>query len=411
MLEKKFNFFREFRPELRREILLVGLVMFGLLLTYPLIRSTTDALFLEHFKAKNSPQVWLLSSLVLIAAITWLSHLQKRVKIQKLFWGLSVIASGIFIVGSLIYQAGYKEVLFGLYALKETYIVMLVHITLAHLNNVVNVEQAKLLYGPLGAFGSLGGIIGASLVSPLVKSFGVFEVFFYSPLALVAIGAVFFLTKSATGEREIITKERPSPLASVRSVWKYVVWISLLISLTQFAINMGQFLFNLHFEKLFADVDSKAQALGQVYLSINVLSLFVQIVVTPIVLKRFKTAYIHTFIPVLYLMVTYIGFGLSVSSFLLVGGAYVVMKGVDYSLFSAAKELLYFPLDAEQKYGGKYIVDMVAYRFSKGLVSTFLIFFQGIFLVQVLLMLILVLWALTLVPLLKERHRLLARAS
>ncbi len=411
MLEKKFNFLREFRPELRREILLVGLVMFGLLLTYPLIRSTTDALFLEHFKAKNSPQVWLLSSLVLIGAITCLSHLQKKVKIQKLFLGLSLIASALFVLGSLLYQSGQKEVLFGLYALKETYIVMLVHITLAHLNNVVNVEQAKLLYGPLGAFGSLGGIIGASLVSPLVKSFGVDAVFLYAPLSLIAIGAVFFLTKSASGEKEIITQQKPSPLASVRSVWKYVFWISILISLTQFAINMGQFLFNLHFEKLFNDADSKAQALGQVYLSINILSLFVQIVVTPIVLKRFKSAYIHTFIPVLYLMVTYLGFGLSVSSFVLVAGAFVVMKGVDYSLFSAAKEILYFPLDAEQKYGGKYIVDMVAYRFSKGLVSTFLIFFQGIFLVQVLLMLILVLWALTLIPLLKERHQLLARAS
>ncbi len=389
---------------------MVGLVMFGLLLTYPLIRSATDALFLEHFKAKNSPQVWLLSSFVLLGAISLLSTLQKKIKIQKLFFALTVITSAIFVGGSLIYQSGHNEILFGLYALKETYIVMLVHIALAHLNNVVNVEQAKVLYGPLGAFGSLGGIIGASLVSPLVKSFGVNQVFLYTPLLLILIGSIFYLTRPVEGEVKSVKENRPSPLASIKSVWKYVFWISLLISLTQFAINMGQFLFNLHFEKLFDDANSKAQALGQVYLSINILSLFVQVVVTPIVLKRFKSAYIHTFIPVLYLMVTYLGFGLSVSSFFLVGGAYVVMKGVDYSLFSAAKELLYFPLDAEQKYGGKYVVDMVAYRFSKGLVSTFLIFFQGIFLVQVLLMLILVLWALTLIPLLKERHRLLLRA-
>jgi len=236
-------------------------------------------------------------------------------------------------------------------------------------------------------------------------------VLFYTPFALVILGLIFRKTHSEQSESDLRKEARPSPLSSVKSVWRYVFWLALLISLTQFAINMGQFLFNLHFEKLFESADTKAQALGQIYMSINILSLFIQVVVTPIVLKRFKSASVHTFIPALYLMVTYIGFGLSVSSFFLVGGAFVVMKGVDYSLFSAAKELLYFPLNAGQKYGAKYVVDMLAYRLSKGIVSTFLIFYQGIFLVQALLMLILVLWALTLVPLFKQRHQLLSAVS
>ena len=83
MIKKYSSFLKEIEAGKRSEILLVGLVMFGLLLTYPLIRSTTDALFLEHFKARNSPQVWLLSSVVLIAAISLVSKLQKKIRIQQ----------------------------------------------------------------------------------------------------------------------------------------------------------------------------------------------------------------------------------------------------------------------------------------------------------------------------------------
>lgn len=414
MLKKYSSFLKEIEAGKRSEILLVGLVMFGLLLTYPLIRSTTDALFLEHFKARNSPQVWLLSSVVLIAAISLVSKLQKKIRIQHLFLSVSIATAVLFLIGGLLQHSGQHEVLFGLYALKEAYIVMLVHMALAHLNNVVTLEQAKFVYGPLGAFGSLGGIMGGALVTPFVSNFGSQMILTYLPISLIGIGLIFSLTRTSVSEAREQLKPTPaiSPLASVATVWRYVLWIAIMIALTQFAINMGQFLFNLHFEKLFLTADTKAQALGKVFMSINILSLTVQVLLTPIILKTFKTSTVHALIPLLYLLAIALGFGLMPASFLMVGGAFVLMKGVDYSLFSAAKELLYFPLDATQKYGAKYIVDMVVYRLSKGLISTILIFFQGIFLVQALLMLILVLWALTLVPLFRQRHRLLAaRAS
>lgn len=413
MIKKYSSFFKEIEASKRSEILLVGLVMFGLLLTYPLIRSTTDALFLEHFKARNSPLVWLLSSVVLIAAITFISKLQKKVRIQHLFLSVTLASAVLFLIGGLLEQSGQHEVLFGLYALKEAYIVMLVHMALAHLNNVVSLEQAKFIYGPLGAFGSLGGIMGGALVSPFVSGFGSQMILTYLPISLIGIGLIFSLTRTSVSEAREQIKPTPalSPLSSVASVWQYVMWIAIMIALTQFAINMGQFLFNLHFEKLFISADAKAQGLGKVFMSINILSLTVQVLLTPIILKTFKTSTVHALIPLLYLLAIALGFGLMPASFLMVGGAFVLMKGVDYSLFSAAKELLYFPLDATQKYGAKYIVDMVIYRLSKGLISTILIFYQSIFLVQSLLMLILVLWALTLIPLFRQRHRLLAASA
>lgn len=407
MIKKYFSTLRKFEDYKRNEILLVGLVMFGLLLTYPLIRSATDALFLEHFKAKNSPLVWILSSTVLIGAISLISKLQKKVKIQNLFLTVCIASSLLFVIGGILQSKGFHEVLFALYALKEAYIVLLVHMALAHLNNVVTLDEAKLLYGPLGAFGSLGGILGGALVSQAVELWGTISILTIVPMSLSGIGLIFTLThRSLEEKKSSMGQENISPLASVRSIWKYVFWLALMIALTQFAINVGQYLFNIHFEKIFMTADSKAQGLGKVFMSINILSLCVQLLVTPFVLKVFKTQNVHSGIPILYLLVSLAGFVIYPASFLMVAAAFVTMKGVDYSLFSAAKELLYFPLDARQKYGAKYIVDMIAYRLSKGLISIALLMIGSIFVVQQLLILILVLWALTLIPLFKLRSQL-----
>ena len=82
------------------------------------------------------------------------------------------------------------------------------------------------------------------------------------------------------------------------------------------------------------------------------------------------------------------------------------MKGLDYSLFAAAKELLYFPLSLKQKYGAKYIADMIFYRFAKGLISFVLLFFQTHMAVNAMLIGCLVAWVGILIPLFNQVAKL-----
>ena len=49
--------------------------------------------------------------------------------------------------------------------------------------------------------------------------------------------------------------------------------------------------------------------------------------------------------------------------------AYMVFKVMDYSLFRAAKELLYIPLSFDSRYRAKELIDAFGYRFAKGAVS------------------------------------------
>ena len=53
--------------------------------------------------------------------------------------------------------------------------------------------------------------------------------------------------------------------------------------------------------------------------------------------------------------------------------AKVLGKSADYSLFRAAKEMLYIPLTYAEKTFGKALVDILVYRVAKGLVSVILL--------------------------------------
>jgi AAA family ATP:ADP antiporter len=85
---------------------------------------------------------------------------------------------------------------------------------------------------------------------------------------------------------------------------------------------------------------------------------------------------------------------------------FVGLKGNDYSLFNAAKELLYFPLKKMQKTGAKYIVDMVAYRGAKGIISFALIFWQSDLFINSTLLISFLCWFITLYFLFVEKGKL-----
>ena len=63
------------------------------------------------------------------------------------------------------------------------------------------------------------------------------------------------------------------------------------------------------------------------------------------------------------------GFGIPGGALSIIAAVFIIMKGVDYSLFAATKDVMYHPLLSLQKYGAKYITDMFVYRTSKALIA------------------------------------------
>ncbi|MCR9202948.1 MAG: hypothetical protein NXH75_00080 [Halobacteriovoraceae bacterium] len=366
--------FKKIDQEKKLDLFRLGFSLFLLFFSYPLLRSTTTSLLITHHGAKASPYAWIYSVMALSIVVTLINSLQNKLKSQHLYLILSGGTTILFLIFYFLLIKLGNIWAYPLYVLKEVYIVLLVHSVLGHLNASVDEGMAKLVYGPLGALGSMGGIIGAFLTSGLVKSVGE-SVLLLSGIAIVLMTNLFFwftsevpIKRNPKGQQE----KKPSPIASTKGARVFIFLVAMLVLLSQFIINIGNYQFNIQLGDLFATSVSKTEYLGKVYGTINIVSLLIQITILPILFRYVKPIYTHLSIPLVY--------GAAFLFSLMMEGSlipltitFVVFKGVDYSLFGAAKELLYFALSDLQKYGAKYGADMITYRLAKGLISLILI--------------------------------------
>jgi AAA family ATP:ADP antiporter len=136
----------------------------------------------------------------------------------------------------------------------------------------------------------------------------------------------------------------------------------LLICVVQIVITLIDYQFNAMVEATFPETDARTAAIGRVYAAIDATSIALQLLTGPI-LKLAGVSATLMAIPVLL--------GAAVTSFAAgprlatIAIAKVAGKAFDYSLFRAAKELLYLPLSYAEKTQGKALVDILAYRVAK----------------------------------------------
>ncbi len=394
----------------RYNLFFITTSFFFVLASYPLMRSSFEVIFLDHFGAKNSPLVWFLSIIVLVFSIFVYNQFQKSAGVKVLFIATGLCSILLFLILLVLFHFSSRYFIFPLYILKEVYIVLMVHMAIGFLNSILDVKKAKLFYGPIGGIGSLGGLLGGWLTQKMALVLHP-EYIAVSGVVLILFSVlIFFLIKKEKGTTLYSLHESDkTPFSAIYSVRHYVFLIGAIVVLSQFCINLIQFEFNLFLENLIPTSSLRVEFLGQVFFYIGLIGLLSQFLIVPFGFWLIKNKYIHSFFPVLYfflnLIVVFFGMGLIFPIAVL----FVLYKGIDYSVFSSAKEILYFPLDQAQRFGAKYVVDMFLYRFAKGFISLFLIFFQNIFFINVLLFLFFILWFALLFPLFHFQKKILIK--
>jgi ATP:ADP antiporter, AAA family len=379
---------------------------FFVLFNYPLVRAASTTMFFEEFGAKSSPLAWLWTVVFLSLSILIFNKFQSRHSVQKVFFWASAFSMVLFGLSTLAFIFNIKYLSFASFVWKEIYIVLQVHLLLAYANNFFKKEEFKLIVGPVGAAGSIGGIFGGLLTSYISQKWGTIYVASFS-LIFVLIPAILFLytpnlRKKSEGEKSI------SPLASLndKRVKNYIFHIALIVMLSQFIINIADFRFNINFEQSIALSSDRTAYLGWVYTWTNFLTFILQFVCLPLVLPRISEKSLHLFIPISYLVTSVGLFFISGNMLLPIAAFYVYLKAADYSLFSGGKELLYQPLLAEQKYGAKYLTDMLVYRISKALIAAVLIYLQTSFILNGMMIGFLILWLVLVIKIFRIHRRL-----
>lgn len=405
-MKNYFQFLSGLDQETKKHSFYIFLTYFFALFSYPLARSSTGAMFYESYTSANYSFATFISVIVLIFVVTFSNRIQKKIGIHHLYGligGVTILSFGI---AFYLHQHGVKEAAYGLFAIKEVYIVLVIHLCLAFSNSYFSMEQVKRLYGPLGGAGSIGGIIGGQLTSSLAKSQGTNTVFYISLLIIFFTIIAFYQTKKAH-LKEDIKEKKHSPLKSIEGVRKYVFLIALVVALTQFVIFIADLQFNIVFEKVVAAKDARTSYLGDLYKYVNIVTLFLQFIVLPYLLMRVKIKSIFFFVPLLYLSLILGGLSIGSGTLYVVAIVFVSMKATDYSIFSVAKEVMYHPLESTQKYGAKYITDIFVYRAAKALIAFFMGFFAIIEMgsLNTLQAIFISLWIVAIIYLFKEQKK------
>lgn len=235
--------------------------------------------------------------------------------------------------------------------------------------DVFNNDEAKRVYGYIGAGGTLGAMIGPTLTRLLVERIGIANLLLVSALLLsLCIVCILRLRIWAVQrERERGRKSGEVPMGGqVLAGLKLIAQEPLLRALavlTFFGVGVGTLLYNEQaaiVKKLYDTPEARTAFFSSIDLAVNGLTLTVQVLLTRFLLSRYGIG------PVLLIpaMAILVGFcALAASPFpMLVAVVQVVTRASEFSLAKPARETLYTRVGREWRYKAATAIDTVIYR-------------------------------------------------
>ena len=123
------------------------------------------------------------------------------------------------------------------------------------------------------------------------------------------------------------------------------------------------------------DPNAETAFQGWFFGTLNTSVLALQFIITPLALSFIGLRWIHILLPLVHLVA--ISMALIEPSVWSVGLAFFLFKAFDYSIFRAAKEVLYVPLSFDERYRAKEIIDVFGYRTGKGASSVVIVGLQN----------------------------------
>lgn len=376
-------------PQPGQWVRFAGLCVFAyvVMITYALARPATESLFLSKYTYKQLPYAWILVAVVAFLVVGLYNRFATRTDLVRLCGAVCALSALVLALLLLAVQANIPGAVYLLYAWKDVYIVVLVEIFWSFANIVYPIKTARWAYGIFSLMGSLGGLTGNVTIGKLAKAYGTSNALWLlvPMLPLIGLGCFFFARIAGVSAPKAASKDAPPPSFGqgfkIVKQSRYLVLMLLLVATTQIAITFIDFQTNKLIQTTYTQIDQRTAIIGYIYGSISIGAIVLQALTGPI-LRLAGIPLTLLAIPLLL--------GLSVMSFaffqrfLTIAAAKVSSKVLDYSLFRSAKEILYIPLQYDEKTQGKAVVDMLTYRVSKGAASLILLLLSFIHLLPIL---------------------------
>jgi AAA family ATP:ADP antiporter len=237
------------------------------------------------------------------------------------------------------------------------------------MSDIFDNDQAKRLYGAIGAGGTVGALTGPTITALLVGRIGVANLLLISAgllgvclLCIVRLGPWARANELRRGTRGGDDAMGGSMLGGVALLARSR-FLQAAALLTFFGVGVGTLLYNQQAaiaRAQFSDDAERTAYYAAIDLAINGLTLIVQVFLTRVLLTRYGVA------PLLLApaFVVLAGYALLTASPLplMVAAVQVATRAGNFAFIQPAKESLFTRVDRETRYKGKQFVDTVIYR-------------------------------------------------
>lgn len=361
-----------------------------------------------------------LNMFVAFAAVTVFTLVVRSFRRQQLTYVFSAFFIVCYALYSFVLDDGGGLAVWSFYLFGDLYSTLMVATFFAFLNDSVRSDVAKRLYGLIGLGGVTGGWVGTEVLKSKIEEYTYAEWLWVCLGIAIVIAVIAFLVGRLIDEPVSLdtssldtaqTESEPTrdgseakrekgnaALEGARLVFAspYLLSIVAIVGLYEMVSTIMDFQFSSTISH-YLDGPAIGAQFASVFNFTNRVAFFVQLFLTSFVMTRFGVGVALMFLPVAAL----IGSGaFLVAPVLLVGSALnTADNGFSYSINQSAKEVLYVPTSADEKYKAKAFIDMFVQRFAKALavgvslvITTYFAGFESIRWLSIVTVLILVVW-------------------
>lgn len=340
---------------------------------YEFMRSTANTLFKNAYGKENLPFIMTLIPFGLLGFLYLYGRLLSRFGPRKAL-NLTSLLSALAILGGYAgVRSGFKPAAGFLFILRDCYIVLVLEQYWSFMVSTLKTDAAKKFNGLFCGIASLGSILGAMGCEHLSIPLGTAQMLIFSSLSIFP--AAFLAdraykrfgepapTTGAPGTAGMASSSDHLGFSLFRSQ-RMLVFLLLIILATQVVATVLDLSFQGLLQDSIPDPDQQNAFSGKFFAWLNAAAAFGQFVLAPILLRCFSLTALHLLIPLVHIATC--GYLWVYPSLYSAGVAFLLFKAVDYSVFRAAKEILYIPLSFDIRYRAKEIIDVFGYRFGKG---------------------------------------------
>lgn len=356
-------------------IFLSGLLICG---EYAVTRPVSNSLFLTLFSASYFPWVWLATVPVNLGVI----YLYNRFlpKLGPLRWVWIFALFSIFMNGlTALYYERFPALLFLQFIWKDLYILLMLKSLWSMIHSTLPTTGSKYLYNCIYGMGTVGGILGSFIpgyLAPLIGSEKI--LFFTAPIYALVLLCYTQAFRRSSIALQAFQQIDPSPKEAFSLIRRSsgLIAVLFLVIFMQASVALMEYQFNAHLELNILEKDLRTAYYGKIMGMVNVLGLILQFLGGLFLMRFMGLQKSHLLVPLLLGSSAIAAF--FVPSFAVLSCSYVFLRGLEFSLFGALREMLYVSMPLDAKYRAKAVIDVFAYRTSRAFIALSLLALQGI---------------------------------